>query len=200
MMADLYIFWTQKKKALLTQSMLYFQLFDRTAGRVRTLRWLMSKVKAPSSGQNTTTKVLSKQEQPPTWLKSYHLYIKMTYGILQNNKPFANMSSAQVCNAVWCEAMCLNVLQSEFWPGGGAGWMLTGVGLTTGSMVVWRGWMMIVLVCRGAAAWAKGTAVISGLGWMETFGPVWIGLLIGWACLAGVCVSGDGGGKRKVRQ
>lgn len=31
MMADLYIFWTQKKEDLLTQSMLYFQLFDQNS-------------------------------------------------------------------------------------------------------------------------------------------------------------------------
>lgn len=86
--------------------------------------------------------------------------------------------------------MCLNMLQCELWPGGGAGWMLTGAGLTTGSTVVCRGWMTIVLACREAAAGASGTAVISGFGWMETLGPIWIGLLIGWAGLAGVCVRG----------
>lgn len=50
--------------------------------------------------------------------------------------------------------------------------MLTGAGLTTGSTVVCRGWMMIVLGCKGAAAGAKGMAAISGLGWMEIFGPI----------------------------
>ena len=48
--------------------------------------------------------------------------------------------------------------------------------------------MMIVLACREAPAWASGTAVISGLGWMETFGSILIGLLMAWAALAGVCV------------
>lgn len=66
--------------------------------------------------------------------------------------------------------------------------MLTGAGLTTGSTVVCRGWMMIVLACKAAAVEAKDTAVISGLGWMEIFGPVWIGLLTGWAGFAGKCV------------
>lgn len=83
--------------------------------------------------------------------------------------------------------MCLKVLQSEHWPAGGAGLMVTGAGFTTGRTVVCRGWMMIVLACKGAAAWASGTAVISGFGWMETFGPIWIGFLTGWAGLAGVC-------------
>lgn len=83
---------------------------------------------------------------------------------------------------------CFDVLQCEPWPAGGAGLMLTGAGFTIGSTVVCRGWMMIVLACMGAAAWANGTAVISGLGWMETFGPIWIGFLTGCTGLAGVHV------------
>lgn len=62
--------------------------------------------------------------------------------------------------------------------------MLIGAGLTTGSTAVWRGWMMMVLVCRGAAARARGTAVITGLGWMDTLGLSWMGLFTGWAGLA----------------
>lgn len=50
--------------------------------------------------------------------------------------------------------------------------MLTGAGFTTGSTVVCRGWMIMVLACIGACAGAKGTAVISGFGWMETLGPI----------------------------
>lgn len=65
-----------------------------------------------------------------------------------------------------------NVLQCELSPEGGAGWILTGVGLTTGSTVVCRGWMMIVLGCRVAGVGASGIAAITGLGWMEIFGPV----------------------------
>jgi hypothetical protein len=55
--------------------------------------------------------------------------------------------------------------------------MFTGAGLTTGSTVVCRGWMIMVLACRGAVAWARLRAVIKGLGWIETFGLSWMGLL-----------------------
>lgn len=65
-------------------------------------------------------------------------------------------------------------------PVGGAGWIVTGEGFTTGRTVVWRGWMMMVLVWSGAAAWAMGTVVMSGLGWMETLGLTWMGLFSGW--------------------
>lgn len=63
-------------------------------------------------------------------------------------------------------------------PAGGAGWMVTGEGFWR--IVVWRGWMMIVLAWRDAAAWVMGSAVMSGLGWMETLVLVWMGLLAGW--------------------
>lgn len=114
----------------------------------------------------------------------------MSYKVLwvRHIKFPVNMTNALVwCNTVQGEA-CFDVLQCEPWPAGGAGLMLTGAGFTTGSTVVCRGWMMIVLACMGAAAWANGTAVISGLGWMETFGPIWIGFLTGCTGLAGVHV------------
>lgn len=91
----------------------------------------------------------------------------------------------------WCAGLC-NVSKWcnwEYWPVGGAGWMLIGAGLTMGNTVVCTGWMMIVLAWRGAGAWVRGTAAINGFGWMETFGPICSGLLTGWACLA--CGEGE---------
>lgn len=84
--------------------------------------------------------------------------------------------------------LCLQVLRCDIWPVGGAGWMLIGAGLTTGSTVDCRGCMIIVLACMGACAWVKGIAVISGFGWMETFGPIWMGLLTGSVCLADIWI------------
>lgn len=98
--------------------------------------------------------------------------------------------------------MWSNGLEFTDWPGGGAGWMLMGAGLTTGITVVWRGWMIMVFVCREGAVCAKGTAVITGLGCMETFELSWMGLFTGWDGLAGVCVcaSGERGRWRKIRE
>ncbi len=42
----------------------------------------------------------------------------------------------------------------------------------------------MVLVWRGAAAWEMGTAVMSGLGWMETLGLNWMGLFAAWRSFA----------------
>lgn len=160
--------------------------------------WAKNKVKAPSAGQDLTIQLLSKQKQEPNSSEMTNITNIMS-SLIENQllNTLCNLHRLPIYpghgpDAAQYEWVCLKVLQCELWPGGGAGWMLTGTGLTTGSTVVCRGWMMIVLACRGAGAWAKGTAVISGFGWMETFGPIWIGLLIGWACLAGVRVSRDG--------
>ena len=41
---------------------------------------------------------------------------------------------------------------------------------------------------------ARGTAVRTGLGWMDTLGLIWMGLLAGWADLTGRGEEGEGDG------